>query len=152
MHLDLSWNGKMAFTARAGGHEVLSDARTPIGEGKAMSPKELLLAAVSGCTAMDVAALLRKHRQPLQAFEVHADASLSQGSHPVTFSEVTLVYDVQGEVDPAVVLEAVKLSQTRFCGVSAMLSRAVPIRYEVRVNGTAVGTGQSDFEAPDHQP
>lgn len=137
----------MAFTAHAGEHEVRTDARPPIGGGTAMAPKELLLAALAGCTAVDVAALLRKHRQPVESFEVHADATLSQGAHPITFTEPTLVYDVRGSVDPAVVLEAARLSQTQYCGVSAMLSRAVPIRYEVRVNGEAVGSGTSRFEA-----
>jgi len=44
-----------------------------------------------------------------------------------------------------VALEAVRLSQTKYCGVSSMLSKAFPIRWELLVNGTSVGRGQAEF-------
>jgi putative redox protein len=147
MNIELTWNGKMQFTAAAGGHEVVVDARAPIGAGTGMAPKELLLAAVASCTAMDVAALLRKHKQNVMRLDVHADGTLSEGGYPMVFTTIKLVFDIGGTVDPAVALEAVRASQTRFCGVSAMLSKALPITYEVRVGGAVAGTGQAHFDA-----
>jgi putative redox protein len=146
MNVDLTWNDKMRFTAAAAGHEVVVDARSPIGAGAGMAPKELLLAAVASCTSMDVAALLRKHKQIPTKLIVHADGTLSQGGHPTVFTGIHLVFEIEGTVDPSMALESVLASQTRFCGVSAMLSKAVPITYEVRVNGSVAGTGRADFE------
>ena len=43
------------------------DADPPMGDDSAAGPKEALLAALAGCTAMDVASLLRKKRQAADA-------------------------------------------------------------------------------------
>jgi putative redox protein len=145
MKLNLSWQDKMLFVASAAGCETKMDAKAPIGQGSALTPKELVLAGLSGCTAMDVIALMRKHKQRVTRFEVKTDASVSASGHPVVFTSASLTFELDGEVDPSVALEAVKLSQTKYCGVSSMLSRAFPIRWELVVNGTSVGQGQAEF-------
>lgn len=63
MKVSLTWSDKMRFVANAGDHSVTVDAPPPIGDGAGMMPKELVLASMASCTAMDVAALLKKHRQ-----------------------------------------------------------------------------------------
>jgi len=145
MHAKLIWKKNLQFTAEADGHLVLMDAKPPVGEGKAQTPKQLLLAALCGCTAMDVASLMRKHRQNVKRFEVTAEATTREGGSPSVFAAIDLAFHIEGAVDPAVAVSAARLSQTRFCGISAMLSRAVPIRYEVFVNGASVGRGQAQF-------
>jgi putative redox protein len=111
-----------------------------------MSPKELLLSALASCTAMDVVALLGKHRQKPEQFSISAEGNLSEGGHPKVFTGVKLVFEVTGTVEPQVVVDSVHASQTLFCGVSAMLSRAFPITYDILVNGTQVGSGEANFE------
>jgi putative redox protein len=96
---------------------------------------------------MDVVALLKKNRQRLETFEIEAEANLSEGGHPKVFMDAKLTFVMSGEVDPKVALESVVASQTRFCGVSAMLSRAFPIRYEVVVSGELAGSGSARFES-----
>jgi putative redox protein len=64
------------------------------------------------------------------------------------FTAIDIAFRIEGAVDPALAAEAARLSQTRFCAISAMLSQAVPIRYEVFVNDVSVGRGQAQF-APD---
>jgi putative redox protein len=148
MKLSLSWDGKMVFTASAAGCETKMDAKAPIGQGSALTPKELVIAGLSGCAAMDVAALLRKEKQELVKFEVRAEIAISDGGPPVVFTSADLEFALEGRVDPALALEAVRLSQTRYCGVSAMLSKAFPIRYRVLVNGQLAGEGLADFDQP----
>ncbi|HJX65973.1 MAG TPA: OsmC family protein [Polyangia bacterium] len=148
MHAKLIWKENLQFTAEADGHAVLMDAKPPLGQGKAQTPKQLLLAALCGCTAMDVASLMRKQRQDMKRFEVTAEATVRTGVHPAVFTAVDLTFRIEGAVDPALAVEAVRLSQTRFCAISAMLSRAVPIRYQVLVNGVSAGSGEAQF-APD---
>ena len=147
MHAKLIWKENLQFTAEADGHTVLMDAKPPVGQGKAQTPKQLLLAALCGCTAMDVASLMRKQRQEVKRFEVMAEATIRRGN-PAVFTAVDIAFRIEGAVDPALAVEAARLSQTSFCSISAMLSRAVPIRYEVFVNGASAGRGQAQF-APD---
>ncbi len=145
MKLQCKWNEKMKFTAQADGFELPMDAKSPIGESSAMTPKQLLLAGISGCTAMDVVALLKKYKQSFESLEVDANAQLTEGVYPAVFKEVSLVFKVQGAVDPSRLLEAVKLSQSKYCGVSAMVSKSVLITYAVELNGQNIGSGQADF-------
>ncbi len=145
MNVECRWNHKMEFTTAAGAHAIRMDAKPPLGDDAAPTPKQLLLAAICGCTAMDVVALLKKHKQELDTLEVRAEAPSTEGVQPAIFKEVRLRFVIAGKVDPHHALESVRLSQTRYCGVSAMVSKAVPIFYSVLVNDSLVGEGRAEF-------
>lgn len=145
MKLQLSWQEKMKFVATDTHHEVVMDAKSPIGESSALSPKQLLLASICGCTGMDVISLLRKNKQNIESLEVFADAPTSEGSYPVVFTRLDLNFVATGPVDKEKLIEAVALSQSKYCGVSAMVSKAVPIFYKVLLNGTLVAEDQAKF-------
>jgi putative redox protein len=144
MKINTTWKEKMRLEVSDGRLTQAMDASAPMGEGTAMTPKQLALAAVSGCTAMDVLALLKKYKQPFTAFSIEADAPMKEG-HPATFARVELIYRISGAVDAAKAREAVELSQTKYCGVSAMMASACPITYRIEINGEVVGEGQAKF-------
>ncbi len=145
MKIQCVWNEKMKFTSETDGHRVEMDSKPPFGTDTAMTPKQLVLAGLCGCTAMDVVSLMKKHKQPLESFEVEAEASQTTGGHPAVFKEVHLVFKLKGVLDVEKVLEAVMLSQTQYCGVSAMISKAAPIDYVVELNGKSIGAGRAEF-------
>lgn len=147
MKMNCKWNEKMVFNAAAGGNQVTMDAKAPIGGGTAMTPKELVVAGLCGCTAMDVVALMKKYRQNLESFDIEADVSATESGHPAVFTEAKMVFKFKGAVEPAKAIEAVQLSQTKYCGVSAMLAKAFPIHYTIEVNGEVVGSGQASFQS-----
>ncbi len=146
MKIKTEWKEKMQFTSSVGEHSVLMDTKAPIGTDKALSPKQLLLAAITGCTAMDVVAYMRKHKQEVKAFCIEADAPTTEGSYPVIFKEVHLQFFLDGNIDPAKAIDAVTLSETKYCGVSAMIAKTVPIRFTIFVNGTNVHQGTAKFD------
>jgi putative redox protein len=145
MKLKSVWDKKMRFTAGAESHSVSTDTKPPIGDDTAMTPKQLLIAAICGCTGMDVVALLKKYKQPLSKFEIEAEASVTEGAHPVVFNGVHLGFKLEGALDKEKVLEAITLSQTKYCSVSAMLSKAFPINYTVQLNSEIIGEGAARF-------
>jgi putative redox protein len=146
MKLECSWNEKMQFTAQSGEHKVEMDAKAPLGSDTALTPKQLLVAGICGCTAMDVVALLKKHKQTIESFQIEADAVPTEGVYPAVYSEIKLVFKLKGSLDESKVLESVALSQTKYCGVSAMVSKAVPISYTVELNGKNIGAGRAEFK------
>ncbi len=146
MQSTVIWQDKMAFLGEAEGHQVVMDAKSPIGAGSGFTPKELVALGIAGCTAMDVVSLLKKYRQPLQKFEVMNNVTHTEGSHPTVFKDVDLVYKLEGELEESKVIEAVRLSQTKYCGVSAMISKTAPIRYRIELNGKQISTGEAAFE------
>ncbi|MBX3040872.1 MAG: OsmC family protein, partial [Bdellovibrionaceae bacterium] len=120
----LKWTGNMKFESTVGANTVSMDANPPIGSGSAQTPKELVAAGLGGCTAMDVVALLKKHKQPFESLDVDIEIEMSKGGYPAVFTKALLTFKATGAVDPKLLLEAVHLSQTKYCGVSAMLVRS----------------------------
>lgn len=90
--------------------------------GSAPRPTEVLLAALAACTAMDVASILRKKRQPFSGYRVRVEGE-QRAAHPQALTDVRLVHEVDGaDVDPAAVRRAVELSASRYCAISATLA------------------------------
>jgi putative redox protein len=54
-----------------------------------------------------------------------------------------VVYEFTGsEANKAAALEAVNLSQEKYCGVSHMLKKALPISWQVLYNGASIFNNQ----------
>jgi putative redox protein len=129
-----TWIDNMAFDVEVDGYHFAVDASPDHGgQGKGPRPKPLLLTALAGCTGMDVVAILKKMREPLHSFSVRAEADLNDAV-PAVYTEFRLIYEFQSAdgLRPESVERAVKLSQERYCGVSAMLGQAAPVRFEIR--------------------
>ena len=114
------------------GHVVVMDGSPPDGDGSGMSPRAALLAALAGCAAMDVASILVKKRQRVTAYEI-AVVGDEAPEHPQVFTAIRVEHRVRGNVDPEAVRRAVELSATRYCPVSALLSRGVAIEHRYRL-------------------
>ena len=145
LSINCMWNEKMKFTAKSELNEINTDAKFPIGSNSAMTPKELLLSGVAGCTAMDVIALLKKYQQTVDEFHIQADADVDESKHPSVFNKISLTFKLNGAITPENAIEAVHLSQTKYCGVSAMISKVVPIYYTIILNGAEISSGQASF-------
>jgi putative redox protein len=68
-----------------------------------------------------------------ESFSVEADAELTE-EHPKVFKSVRIVYHLKGKnIARDKVQKAVELSQDKYCGVSAMLKKAVPLEYDILI-------------------
>jgi putative redox protein len=108
-------------------HALVMDAGS---EKSANSPMELVLIALCGCTASDVVGILRKKREPFTSLEVQAHAERASG-YPAVYTEIRLTYRVGGRVAHKAVEDAVRLSEEKYCSVSAMLEKTAKITAEI---------------------
>lgn len=145
MKTTVVWKDKMIFNGLVGTHTVPMDAKAPLGQETGPTPKELVAMGLGGCTAMDVIALLKKYKQLPRSFSVEVEIQTSSGPAPVVFEKAVLSFIVEGEIEADKLSEAARLSQTKYCGVSAMLVEAFPIEYRVVLNGEIVGSGSAHF-------
>lgn len=123
----------MAFSTDMHGHEIIIDATEEHGgNNRGPRPKHLLLKSLAGCTGMDVVSLLRKMRVEFSNFSVDVTGELTE-EHPKYYHLITLNYKVKlaDSNDQAKFEKAVNLSQDRYCGVSAMLSKAAKIEHSI---------------------
>lgn len=129
----------ITLAARAdSNHWVTMDGSEKFGgSNSGSSPKELLLMALGGCTAMDVIPLLAKKQAPVSHLEIHLTANTAEG-HPQVYTDIHLEYVVYGNgVNPADVERAIELSATRYCSVSAMLRPTVKLTHSFRIEPVA---------------
>jgi len=113
--------GKVAFTLDGG-----LDVPHP-------SPMEAVLGAAGGCSAMDVISILRKKRQRVTGYEIEVTAERRE-EHPRAYTRIDILHRVRGhDVSEQAVEEAIRLSDTKYCSVHAMLAPAVVLtsRYEI---------------------
>ena len=116
----------------ASGHDVAADVLPPIGGASAATPTELVLAALASCTAVDVLSILAKKRQRPARYEVAVTAQKADET-PSVYVHIVLEHQVEGAVSPQAVARAVELSATKYCPVSRMLSKALPIEHRYRL-------------------
>lgn len=145
MKIEMNWQGAMKFSATADNNTIPMDAKSPIGQGSAMTPKELVAAGLGGCSAMDIAALFKKHKQNPTSFNIEVDIEVSKGVQPAVFTKAMITYAATGEISRDVFVDAVVASQTKYCGVSAMLAKAFPIYYQVILNNEKISEGEANF-------
>jgi putative redox protein len=130
------WLENMSFESEINGHKIIIDAKEEVGgQDRGPRPKPLMLAALGGCTSMDVVSILKKMRIELKSLNVIVEGELSE-EHPKRFQKMHMVYEVEGDNLPMDKIEkAVTLSQEKYCGVSAVYREVLEITSEIRIKG-----------------
>jgi putative redox protein len=102
------------------------------GEGTDLTPVDLLLAAIGGCTAIDVDLLTSRRAEP-ESFEIVIDAEKvrdAAGNHladlEVTF-RISFPEGEAGDKAREVLPDAIKKSHDRLCTVSRTVEIGTPI-------------------------
>lgn len=126
------WKEGMAFDSQLMGGNIALDADEAVGgQGKGVTPKQLMLSALSGCTAMDVASLMKKMRVAVDGFEVSVAGKLTE-EHPKYYKTVKVVYNFEGkDLDQAKLNKIVNMSIERYCGVFEMFRQFADITTEI---------------------
>jgi putative redox protein len=128
----LRFAGEEAFVAESqSGHAII----TSFAHDKvtAPTPMELVLIALGGCTGADVVSSLEKKRQRITGYEIEVRAE-RRAEHPRIYTSIEVIHRVRGVgVNEKAVAQAIELSETKYCSVSAMLASAAKIttRYEI---------------------
>ena len=65
------------------------------GSNAGSSPKELLLMALGGCTAMDVIPILQRKRAPVENIEIQVTGHVRE-EHPQVFTDIHIEYIIRG--------------------------------------------------------
>ncbi len=133
-NINAKLKGNMAFEMDINGHTVITDTTVENGGNDlGPGPKSLLLAGLIGCSGIDIMSITKKMKVELDDFNVEIEAE-TRDEDPKIYNYIKIIYKFKGKNVPYDKVErAVKLSMDKYCGVSAMLEKAVPITYEVLV-------------------
>lgn len=132
--VNTKWLSNMAFESEVNGHKIVIDATPEVGgENRGPRPKLFMLAALGGCTAMDVISILKKMHVDVESFNVKVEGDLTE-EFPKHFYKMHVTYEFKGKDLPMDKLKkAVVLSEEKYCGVSAVYRKALEITSEIKV-------------------
>jgi len=127
--------GGLAFVARGpSGHAMRMDAAAEIGGADSgPRPMEMLLAALGGCSGIDVVMILNKMRVEIEGFSVRIHG-VRRDEHPRIFTDIDVEYVFRGrqlEEKREQLEKAARLSFEKYCSVAGMLSKAANMRFRV---------------------
>jgi len=144
--VETQWMGKMQFNALVNGHTIIMDGPEKVGgEDNGPIPKPLVLTALTGCTGMDVVSLLRKAGKEIRNFDLTATGEISK-QVPIEYTAIHLVYSFEGpEQLQEDALQAVMDSQQKYCGVSNMLRKIMPVTWTVIYNGDIIFSNKKEL-------
>lgn len=106
------------------------------GNGAGLRPMQTVLAALCGCSGVDVVSILKKQRQNYTSLKILVDGEREQGKEPSLWKTVQIRFELTGDVDTSKAYRAAELSITKYCSVAETLRRAgAEITFSVYVNG-----------------
>jgi len=125
------WTGEQSFTGKnqlGGSIQIGSVDGNP-----GVSPMELILLGMAGCTGIDIIHILGKKRIPLDHFEVKVRGKRAD-DYPMVYTQIEVEYILWGDnLNPKAVEQAIQLSEDKYCSASAMLSKTAEISSTYRI-------------------
>ncbi|MFN8255422.1 MAG: OsmC family protein [Bacteroidales bacterium] len=130
--INTKWKGNMCFEAEIGGHKLMLDSdEASGGSNLGPRPKPLMMAALAGCTGMDVVSILKKMRVEFDELNIRVEGE-TRDEHPKSFYKMKVIYEFKGKDLPLdKIQKAVNLSEVNYCGVRASYAPAMELSSEI---------------------
>ena len=125
----LKWTDDLQFVARVGkGPAVILDSSEG---GSGVSPMQMVLIGVAGCTAIDVIMIMKKKRADIVTFKVNVTGEM-EASYPKRYTHIHIEYVFTGKnIKPKGVEQAIELSEKKFCSAMASLNAEFEHSYRI---------------------
>jgi putative redox protein len=125
------WLDKLQFVGIDSARHSLVMSSQDEENGIGVSPTELLLLALGGCTAIDIVNIMKKKRQVVTNLEVIVGGEKSE-ILPTCFDSIHVEYIVHGSgLQERDLAQAIELSENKYCTVGNSLSCEVKSSYRI---------------------
>jgi len=127
VNIERTGKGRFAITNAREGRIVIGT-----GDDADFTPTELLLAAIGGCTAIDVDILTSRRAEPTR-FSIEVDASKMRDEHGNRLTDIAISFAIgfpageDGDAARQILPDAVKKSHDRLCTVGRTVELGTPI-------------------------
>lgn len=116
------------------GNKVNIDASPDIGgTNQGMRPMQMLLAAMGGCSAIDLVNILKKQKQDLKDIKITVTGEREQDATPSLYTKVHVHFRLFGKLDSEKVNKAVVLAVEKYCSVAKTLEVKAKISHSVEI-------------------
>jgi putative redox protein len=95
-----------------------------------------LLMGLGGCSGIDIVMILKKQRQEVKDFSMKIEGERENGKEPSLWKNVTIVFELTGEIEKDKAERACELSMQKYCSVAETLRKSgTSLTWKVKVNG-----------------
>ncbi len=120
----VDWKGGFQFDSTdSSGHTIAVGA--PMADGddyEGLTPGDMLLTALAGCSGIDVVNILVKQRQQVEELRITVSGHQNPDP-PWTWEDVQLHYEIRGHgLKERMVERAIFLSEEKYCSIGATIS------------------------------
>jgi len=139
--IEAEWQGGGTFVGKNASGGTVQMGK--LNDRPGVSPMEMILLGLAGCTGVDIVDIMEKKRQPLKALRVKVRGKRRE-EFPKIYTEIEVTYLVWGDgIDPQAIQRAIQLSEEKYCSVSAMLRAAAEIKsnYQIIKSGESADLG-----------
>ncbi len=131
--ISVKWLEKLQFVGTdSTKHSVVMSAQDEE-NGIGMSPSQLILVGLGGCTGYDVVGILEKKRQHLTGLEITVTGE-QEADPPWPYRKIHVHYEVRGKgLREKAVRDAIEISEEKYCSVAATLRAAAEITFDYSI-------------------
>jgi putative redox protein len=116
------------------GNSVRMDGSPAVGGSDlAMRPMQMLLAALGGCSSIDIISILKKQRQDLKDLKITVTGEREKDVEPSLYTEVHAHFKLYGDLDADKAEKAVNLSMEKYCSVVKTLEKTAKITHTFEI-------------------
>jgi len=115
------------------GNSIKIDNKS-IDNPQGVSPMELLLMGVAGCSSIDIISILKKQKQYFKDLTIEVEGEREKVELANLFKKIHAKVKFTGDIDPKKAHKACELSFTKYCSVSKMLEGKAEISFSTYVN------------------
>ncbi len=116
------------------GNSVHLDGSPDVGgTNQGMRPMQMLLAAMGGCSAIDLVNILKKQKQDLQDVQITVTGEREKDAVPSLYTDVHAHYKLFGNIDKDKAERAVSLAVDKYCSVAKTLEKTAKITYSFEI-------------------
>jgi len=131
--VQVTWVQKRQFVGTDNSNHSVVMSSQDEENGTGMSPSQLLLVGLGGCTSYDVVGILEKKRQRLTGLEVTVTGE-QEPDPPWTYRKIHIHYEVRGKgLSEKAVQSAIKISEEKYCSVAATVRGTAEVTYDYTI-------------------
>ena len=108
------------------------------GEVQGVSPMELLLMGVAGCSSIDIVAILNKQKINPKVLKMDVKGHRHENDVPALFYQIDINIHLEGDFSAEKAKRAAQLSFDKYCSVSKTLESTAKIIHKVFLNGKEI--------------
>jgi len=122
------------------GHRVFLDNRSKkSGVVRGVSPMEVLLMGLAGCSSIDIIDILNKQKINPTSLKMKVLGNRNKDKVPSTFDSIDIEIFLDGEnITMEKAKRAAELSYQKYCSVSKMIDSVANINFNIVLNGKRI--------------